>query len=110
MPQTTVARGNALYDFAIGPTLTPIAVAQNTAVEQSFTIAGLAPGDLLDVNCNVAQTAGITIGNVRVTAANTMAIEFANATGGSLTPASGQYLINVLRVEGGLAALPTTAA
>ena len=110
MPGTYRAGGNILYDWLIGPTLTPVAVAGSTAAEQTFTIQGLQLGDALDVNCAVAQTAGISIGNVRVSAANTMSVEFANSTAGSLTPVSGQYLINIVRPEIGLAALPTTAA
>lgn len=110
MPGTYRAGGNLIYDWLIGPTLTPIAVAGSTAAEQPFTILGLLPGDYVDVNCGIAQTAGITIGNVRVSAANTLQIEFANSTAGSLTPVSGQYLINLGRPEVGFASLPTTAA
>lgn len=107
MPSTTLGRGNILYDFIIGPTLTPVAVAGATSAEQSFTIQGLQVGDILDVNCNVAQTAGIGIVNVRVSAANTMTLMFANATAGSLTPAAGLYNINVGRPEN--LPLPTNA-
>jgi hypothetical protein len=110
MPGTYRAGGNLIYDWLIGPTLTPVAVAGSTAAEQSFTIPGMQLGDYVDVNCGVAQTAGITIGNVRVSAANTLTVEFANSTAGTLTPVSGQYLINIGRCEVGLASLPTTAA
>lgn len=99
MPGTTLGRGNLLYDWLIAPTLTPVAVAGSTAVEQNFTIQGLQVGDVVDVNCNAQQTAGITIGNVRVPSANTLAVEFANSTAGSLTPASAVYNINVCRPE-----------
>lgn len=110
MPGTVRAGGNLVYDWLIGPTLTPIAVAGSTAVEQPFTIPGLQLSDYVDVNCSVAQTAGISIGNVRVSAANTLQIEFANSTVGSLTPVSAQYLINIGRCEVGGASLPTSAA
>jgi hypothetical protein len=110
MPGTFRAGGNYIYDWGIGPTLTPVAVAGSTAAEQSFTIPGLLPGDMVDVNCNSAQTAGISIGNVRVSAANTLTVEFANSTAGSLTPVSAQYFINIARPEVPAAALPTTAA
>ena len=101
MPGTTIGRGNLLYDWLIQPTLTPVSVAGSTSVEQSFTIQGLQLGDVVDVNCNVAQTAGIGIVNVRVSANNTLAIQFANSTGGALTPAAGIYNINVIRPETG---------
>ena len=99
MPSTTLGRGNLLYDFVIGPVLTPVAVAGSTAAEQSFTVPGILVGDILDINCAVAQTAGLGIVNVRVSAANTITIQFANSTAGSLTPTAGQYVINVGRPE-----------
>lgn len=107
MPQTTISRGNILYDFLIGPSLTPVAVAQATSAEQSFTVPGLVVGDIVDVNLNGAQTAGLGIVNARVSAANTLTVMFSNATAGSLTPAAGTYVVNVTRPE---AALPTNAA
>ena len=110
MPGTFRAGGNLVYDWLIAPTLTPVAVAGSTAAEQSFTIAGLQVGDYVDVNCNVTQTAGISIGNVRVSAANTLTIEFSNSTAGILTPVSAVYLINIGRPEVGIASLPTNAA
>lgn len=105
MPSTTIPRGNILLATLIGPTLTPVAVAGSTSAEQSFTIPGLQVGDFVDVNSPITQTAGISIGNVRVSATNTLAILFANSTGGSLTPASGQYTINICRPENSV--LPT---
>lgn len=107
MPSSTIGRGNVLYDFLIGPTLTPASVNANTSAEQTFTIQGLQTGDALDINFNGAQTAGVGIVNVRVSAANTAAIVFQNSTAGPLTPASGQYVINVTRPEN--LPLPTNA-
>jgi len=99
MPGTISAGGNILYSWMIGPSLTPVAVAQNTTAEQSFTVMGLQTGDFVDVYANSAQTAGIGIVNNRVSAANTLQIGFSNSTGGSLTPAAGVYLIIVTRPE-----------
>lgn len=110
MPGTVRAGGNLIYNWLIAPTLTPVAVAGATAAEQNFTIPGLIVGDYVDVNCNSAQTAGLSIGNVRVSAANILTIEFSNSTAGSLTPASAVYLINIGRPEVGISGLPTTAA
>ncbi len=108
MPQSTIGRGNMLYDWLIQPTFTPVAVAGNTSIEQTFTIPGLQPGDFVDVNCNSAMTAGLGIVNVRVPSANTLAIQFENSTAGSLTPTAGLYNINISRLEGSV--FPTTAA
>jgi hypothetical protein len=108
MPSSTLARGNILAGFLIGPTLTPASVNQNTTAEQTFTVKGLLPTDIVSVTLNAAQTAGIGIANARVSAADTLAITFSNSTGGPLTPASGQYTIAVDRPENP-ANLPTTA-
>lgn len=108
MPQTTLGRGNILYDWIIQPSLTPVPVAANTSAEQNFTIPGLNVGDFADVNCNAAMTAGLGIVNARVSAANTITLQFANSTGGSLTPTAGAYNINICRPEA--LPLPTTAA
>lgn len=107
MPGTTIGRGNILYDWLVGPSLTPVAVAQNASAEQNFTIKGLLVGDCVDINSQAAQTAGIGIVNVRVSATDTLTVEFNNSTGGSLTPVAGIYIINVCRAD--TQVLPTTA-
>jgi len=109
MPGTTIGRGNVLYDFLIGPTLTPVSVAANTTAAQSFTVPGLLPGDFVDVNLqNADQLAGIGIVNARVSAADTLRIQFSNSTGGALVPTAGVYGINVTRPEN--SPLPVNAA
>lgn len=99
MPSTTICRGNILYNILVGITITPVAVAQNTTAEQSFTVQGLQVNDYVQLSSQVAQTAGIGINNSRVSAANTLAVSFTNNTGGSLTPAAGAYNIEVNRPE-----------
>lgn len=107
MPSTTLSRGNIIADFWIGPSLTPVAVAQATSAEQSFTVPGLTTAQFVQVLFNGAQTAGIGIVNARVSAANTLTIGFSNSTAGSLTPASGTYVVNVIQPEN--LPLPLTA-
>jgi hypothetical protein len=99
MPSSTIGRGNVIYDFLCGPSLTPVAVAGNTSAEQQFTIAGIQVNDALDINFSGAPTAGLGIVNVRVISANIIGIMFQNSTAGSLTPPSGIYVINVTRPE-----------
>ena len=91
MPGSTIPRGNILYTKQFALTLTPASVGANTTAEQNFTIPGLQVGDYLNCQCAGAQTAGISVANVRVTAPNTATIAFNNSTGGSLTPASTTY-------------------
>lgn len=78
--------------FIIRQTLTPAAVGANTTAEQTFTVPGLQVGDSIDIN-KASHQAGLSIGNVRVSATNTLAIQYVNTTAGSITPTSEQYII-----------------
>jgi hypothetical protein len=78
--------------YRVAQTLTPASVAANTSAEQTFTVPGLQVGDSIDVN-KASHQVGLSIGNVRVSAANTLAIQFVNTTGGAIVPATEQYII-----------------
>jgi hypothetical protein len=82
--------------FIIRQLLTPVSVAANSAPEQTFTVPGLQVGDSLDVNKPSTQ-AGLSIGNVRVSAANTLAIQYVNTTAGAIVPAAETYIIGGMR-------------
>lgn len=80
--------------------LTPAQVLATTAPEQTFaaTGIGLLTTDTVIVTppgttANVAQAAA------RVSAADTLAIQFVNPTAGPLTPPSGTYLVTVFRKQ-----------
>ena len=91
MGSSTIARGNILATKVFSTTLTPASVAANITAEQNFTIAGLQPGDYINCQCIGAQTAGISVANVRIIAVNTVTIAFNNATAGALVPAATTY-------------------
>jgi len=91
MPGTTLPRGNVLYTKLFATSITPTQVGANTTSAQSFTIQGVAVGDYINCSSSAAQTTGILTGNCRVTAANTVEIQFVNVTGGGLTPVAGTY-------------------
>lgn len=91
MSSTTITRGNISQTKVFSTTLTPASVAANITAEQNFTIAGLLPGDYLNCQCIGAQTAGISVANVRITAANVATIAFNNSTAGALVPAAVTY-------------------
>lgn len=75
-------------------TLTPVAVATTNGVaSQTFTVQGLQTDMLVVVNENTTRTAGVWLVAARVSAANTLELDFFNATGGSLTPAAGEYRV-----------------
>lgn len=67
-------------------------VAINTTAEQTFTVPGLAVGMFVMVS-KPSLSAGLGVSTARVSAANTIAITFINATGGAIDPAAETYLI-----------------
>lgn len=90
-------------------TLSPASVQPSTAVEQTFasTGIGLLTTDFVSVNKPTAQT-GLVIGNVRVSAADTLAITFGNASAATVSPTAGEvYLVEVVRVQPNWTAPPT---
>ena len=71
-------------------TIDVASVAANTSAEQTFTVPGLSADMFVMVN-KPDLDAGLAIGNVRVSAANTLAITFQNSTAGAIDPASEVY-------------------
>ena len=59
-------------------TVDPAEVAANAGAEQTFTITGLAVGDMVFVNPGIACPINLVIGSARVSAANTLAVSFTN--------------------------------
>lgn len=83
--------------YHLSATISPASVAANTTAEQTFTVTGLAVGDVVFVNKPTSQ-AGLGIAGVRVSAANTLAINFVNATASPIVPTAGEvYQIGGLR-------------
>ena len=79
-------------------TIDVASVAAATSAEQTFTLRGVRVGDFVAVS-KPSLTAGLAIGSARVSAADTIAIQFINATAGALDPASETYLVNWCRPE-----------
>ena len=108
MPSTTLARGNAISTFYIGPSITPAAVAANTTAAQTFNLPGLQTTDIIVSQGYIAnQTVGIFIAECDCLTAGVLTIQFGNVTAGSVTPAAGIYEFNIARPEN--LPLPTTA-
>lgn len=85
-----VITGNVQSLSVVTATLSPAAVSATTSAEQLFTVPGVLTTDMLvEVNKPTAQ-AGLCIVGVRVAAANSVGITFANVTGGSITPTAGE--------------------
>lgn len=79
----------APIEAVVSPVLTPAAVAPNTSAEQTFTVAGLPSGVPVIVNKPTAQL-GLSIAGARASAANTLAITFANNTAATITPTAAE--------------------
>jgi hypothetical protein len=79
-------------------TLTPAAVAANTSAEQTFTVTGLIAGTEVYVS-KPSVTNNLVIAGARVSAANTLAINFANNTAATITPPSEAYTIAYFTTE-----------
>jgi hypothetical protein len=98
-PQSSIGNIQKVGIFSI--TLSPASVANATSAEQTFssTGIGLLTTDVVLVQKPTAQ-AGIGIVGSRVSAADTLAITFMNATAATVTPtASEVYKVTVLRVQ-----------
>ena len=80
--------------------LTPASVAANTTAEQVFaaTGIGLVLGDYVGINKPSFQ-AGLAIGNVRVSAVDTLAITYVNDTAAPIVPTAETYIVKVDRVQ-----------
>jgi len=76
----------------ISQTLTPSSVAPTSTSEQTFTVPGLVAGAPVWVD-KPSVTTGLGIAGVRVSAANTLAINFVNVTATAIVPPSEAYVI-----------------
>jgi hypothetical protein len=96
--QTTILRGNISNSFVMGVTFTATTVATSGA-SKTVTVAGLKVGDAIKVTLPAAQTTGVAIANSYVSAADTLIVQFINATGSSASAAAGDYTVVVDRPE-----------
>ena len=76
----------------------PVSVAAGTTAEQSFAVAGLQLTDIVFVSKPSAQ-AGLSIATSRVSALNTLAVTFSNASAGAITPTAESYAMLVARPQ-----------
>ena len=89
----SIQRGAAIVSVS-SPTAT---AAKSTVTEATVTISGVALGDYVSVNPTKSPGTGISIGAAYVSAANTVTIEYINATATAQDVASDTYLVNVIR-------------
>ncbi|RQS63842.1 hypothetical protein [Burkholderia sp. Bp8984] len=98
---TTVTRGNLVLEEVLQVTLTPnngTNIPGNSTVETTYALPGTLPNDFIEIN-KPSHTSGIVISNVRVPAANQIAVQFGNVTASPITPTAEVYLISICRCE-----------
>lgn len=79
------------------PSLAPVSVATLTCAEQTFTVTGLISGSPAWVNKPSAQ-AGLGIAGVRVSATDTLAINYCNTSGVAIVPSTETYVVGNFQV------------
>ena len=100
-PDTTQSPiGNVQMVGVFTVSLTPVAVAAASAVEQTFNAIGVGvqPGDAVSLSA-LAALNGVGIGQARVVASDELGVTFINPTSGSITPSSGSYQVTVVRPQ-----------
>jgi len=84
--------GLAPVEQVLTAALTPVSVAANTTAEQTFTVAGLPANTPVFVN-KPSVTPGLAIAGARVSALNTLAINYSNDTAAAIVPPAETYTI-----------------
>ena len=95
---SVMATGNLANEWVlqITPGLTT-SITQASSVEVLITIQGLQLLDFVEVN-KLNHVAGLSIGNARVSAANTLAMQMVNSTAGAISLlTTDQYLVSIER-------------
>ena len=94
---TSIGYGNIAFSTLVQLTLSPTIVGANTTSEQTFSLLGAQIGDAISVSKPTSQT-GLACVNCRVSAKDTVAIQFMNNTAGGITPTAGEvYVFEVNR-------------
>lgn len=88
----TPIKGFRLYS----QTITPASVGAATVAEQTFTVTGLTTSDTVFLDPGAISNA-VGVCGARVSAADTLAVQFCNPTAGALTPTAGTWKIFAVR-------------
>lgn len=95
---TGLKSGNVMGFGVAKVTFDPASIAAATTAEQTVTVPGVKTTDAVFVS-KPTLTAGVGIAGARVSAADTVAITFINATAGALDPGSESYTFVWFRPE-----------
>ena len=97
---TTIARGNVQLEAILQISVTPPATMNaSTTVETTYAVPGIALGDFIEIN-KPSHTTGLSIGNIRASANNQIAIQWVNSTTSTISNTPNEnYLIVVSRFD-----------
>jgi len=103
--------GNVALNMLLSASLTPPNVPANSTVVQTYTVTGVQLNDGLEFN-QLSHVAGLSIGNMWVSAANTISVQYVNSTTSAINGTAAQsYILAVTRANPTLSAagyaLPT---
>ncbi len=96
----STTQSGGLQLLKLTASITPASVSSQGCTEQSFTVSGISTGDVL---LSVLQPstsspgANIAIGGFRVSAANTVAVQFCNVSRNNSSPTAGVYTFALMR-------------
>lgn len=88
-----IQRGQAVLSV----TATAQTATKSTVTKVDYTVSGLAVGDFVSVAATKAVGTGVSLGSSYVSAANTLSVEYINATASDVTTAADVYLVFVAR-------------
>lgn len=86
-------RSHVLDIRELSVTWNPASLAANTHVEETVTATGLVVGDIILAVIKPTFTQGFQVGQGRVSAADTLAVQVVNGTGLASDPASEVYTV-----------------
>lgn len=95
--------GNVAGLYVIQITFDPASVNANTTAEQTVTVPGVNLGDFV-VSAKPTHSTGLSIGNARVSAKDTVSVQLINNTGSSINAASETWSFFVVRPESNVTA------
>ena len=89
----SIQRGQAVLSVPV----TAQTATKSTVTKVDYTVSGLAVGDFVSVAATKAVGTGVSLGGAYVSAANTLSVEYINATASDVTTAADTYLVFVAR-------------
>lgn len=102
-----ISRGNVSNMFLLSVAIpSGAALAANTTTVRTYALPGVQVTDSVNVTKVTAQT-GVIIGNVRVSALDTLEITFGNITAATPTLTAENYIVEVTRPSNPSVPLPT---